>query len=83
MGRRVTLPLITMISDMPHGAFGKRSRTLIWACPGVFVLVLPEANSAPQLPTGDDTVCEIDDDVVLFPNSDVTQARVRAKMLAA
>ncbi|KAL1733011.1 Alpha/Beta hydrolase protein [Schizophyllum commune] len=40
-------------------------------------------NSAPQLPTGDDTVCEIDDDVVLFPNSNVTQARVRAKMLAA
>ncbi|KAL1667971.1 Alpha/Beta hydrolase protein [Schizophyllum commune] len=36
-----------------------------------------------ELPIGDDTVCEIDDDVVLFPNSDVTQARVRAKMLAA
>ncbi|KAL1692195.1 Alpha/Beta hydrolase protein [Schizophyllum commune] len=36
-----------------------------------------------ELPAGDDTVCEIDDDVVLFPNSDVTQARVRAKVLAA
>ena len=36
-----------------------------------------------QLPTGDDTVCEIDNDVVLFPNSDVTQARVKSKILAA
>ncbi|KAL1709294.1 Alpha/Beta hydrolase protein [Schizophyllum commune] len=36
-----------------------------------------------KLPTGDDTVCEIDSDVVLFPNSDVTQARVKSKILAA
>ncbi|KAL1675321.1 Alpha/Beta hydrolase protein [Schizophyllum commune] len=36
-----------------------------------------------ELPTGDDTVCEIDNDVVLFPNSDVTQARVKSKILAA
>ncbi|KAI5885023.1 alpha/beta-hydrolase [Schizophyllum commune H4-8] len=36
-----------------------------------------------ELPTGDDTVCEIDDSVVLFPDSDVTQARVKSEILAA
>ena len=36
-----------------------------------------------QLPEGDDTQCEIDDSVVLFPNSTVTQASVRLSMLAA
>ncbi|KAL1757020.1 Alpha/Beta hydrolase protein [Schizophyllum commune] len=34
-------------------------------------------------PEGDDTVCEIDDSVVLFPNSNVTQASVRRSTLAA
>ena len=36
-----------------------------------------------QLPEGDDTQCEIDDSVVLFPNSTVTQASVRLSLLAA
>uniref|UniRef100_D8QKA5 Peptidase S33 tripeptidyl aminopeptidase-like C-terminal domain-containing protein n=1 Tax=Schizophyllum commune (strain H4-8 / FGSC 9210) TaxID=578458 RepID=D8QKA5_SCHCM len=36
-----------------------------------------------ELPTGDDTVCEIDDSVVLFPDSGVTQARVKSEILAA
>ncbi|KAL1759042.1 Alpha/Beta hydrolase protein [Schizophyllum commune] len=36
-----------------------------------------------SLPSGDDTQCEIDDSVVLFPDSDVTQAGVKASLLAA
>ncbi|KAL1757021.1 Alpha/Beta hydrolase protein [Schizophyllum commune] len=36
-----------------------------------------------SLPEGDDTQCEIDDSVVLFPNSTVTQASVRLSLLAA
>ncbi|TRM59951.1 TAP-like protein-domain-containing protein [Schizophyllum amplum] len=35
------------------------------------------------LPEGDDTICPIDDDVVLFPNSTVSQASVRLSILAA
>ncbi|TRM62770.1 hypothetical protein BD626DRAFT_54232 [Schizophyllum amplum] len=36
-----------------------------------------------HLPEGDDTICPIDDDVVLFPNSTVSQASVRLSILAA
>ncbi|KAL1742724.1 Alpha/Beta hydrolase protein [Schizophyllum fasciatum] len=35
-----------------------------------------------SLPEGDDTQCEIDDSVILFPNSSVTQASVRLSLLA-
>ncbi|KAI4519163.1 alpha/beta-hydrolase [Schizophyllum commune Loenen D] len=34
-----------------------------------------------SLPEGDDTVCEIDDSVVIFPNSNATQASVRRSIL--